>query len=106
MELFRKRRISVIVERAFSDRVVQLLEESGASGYTIYVDITGKGEHGVRDHHGESVSKIFGNVEIVSIVSDETAERAMPRLHAMIESGVVMIVHVVDVQVLRSEHFA
>ena len=104
MELFDKKRISVIVEKACRDKVVKLLEDSGVSGFTVYKDIYGKGKSGVRDNYG-SVSEISGNLEIVSITGPEVAKRILQSLAALIDKGFVMIVHVVDVKVIREDYF-
>ncbi|MCG8402227.1 MAG: DUF190 domain-containing protein [Firmicutes bacterium] len=104
MELFDKKRISVIVEKACRDKVVKLLEDSGVSGFTVYKDIYGKGKSGVRDNYG-SVSEISGNLEIVSITGPEVADRILQSLAALIDKGFVMIVHVVDVKVIREDYF-
>lgn len=106
MQLFNKKKISIIVEMAFSSKVIHLLEELGVGGYTIYPEISGKGKHGARNGHTEFASGILGNVEIVTIVSEKTAEPILKELADIIESGVVIIVHVIDVQVLRKDYFA
>jgi len=104
MELFTKKRISIIVETPFRDGVLQLLHESGAGGYTIYEGIKGKGEHGARGGHGEF--KTMCNVEIVSITGPEVAEKILIGVDAMLKAGIVIILHISDVSVLRGEHFA
>ena len=104
MEFFNKKRISVIVEKACRDKVVKLLEDSGVSGFTVYKEIYGKVRSGVRGNYG-GVSEISGNLEIVSITGPEVAERVLQGLTAMIDKGVVMIVHVADVKVIRDDYF-
>ncbi|MFZ5652123.1 MAG: DUF190 domain-containing protein [Bacillota bacterium] len=104
MKLFDKKRISVIVEKGCRDKVVKLLEDSGASGFTVYKEIYGKGKNGVRGDYG-SLNDISGNLEIVSITGPEVAERILQGLTAMIDKGVIMIVHVTDVKVTRDDYF-
>jgi len=104
MQLFDKKRISIIVETTFRNKVLQLLVESGASGYTIYDQISGKGEHGIRSGQGEL--KAMGNVEIVSITSEQVAEKVLRGAEELLTQGVVIIVHLADVSVIRDEHFA
>lgn len=106
MQLFNKKKISAIVEKTFSNEVIRLLEESGVGGYTIYPEISGKGKHGARNGHTEFASGILGNVEIVSIASEETVNHILKKLAKLIESGVVIVVHVTDVQVMRKDYFA
>jgi len=106
VQLFSKKKISVIVEKTFSDEVIHLLEEFGVGGYTIYPEISGKGKHGARNGHTEFASGILGNVEILCITSEEKANHILEKLAKVIESGVVVVVHVTDVQVIRKDYFA
>lgn len=102
MKLFDKTKISVIVEKVYKDKVIELLEESGVSGFTIYKEIYGKGQTGMK---GARISDISGNMEIVTISSPDVAERILNRLMVMIDRGVLMKVYVSDVKVIRDEHF-
>lgn len=102
MKLFDKKRISIIVENVYRDEVVKLLEKSGVSGFTIYKDIYGKGQSGIK---GTKLSDISGNLEIVTIISAETVERIADGLVVMIDNGVLMKVYISDVKVIRDEHF-
>lgn len=104
MKFFNKKRLSVIVEKAWKDKVIKLLEDSGVSGFTVYKEIYGKGKHGVKGAHG-SLNEISGNVEIVSITGPEVAERILQGLETMIDRGIILIVHVTDVTVLRNDQF-
>lgn len=101
---FDKKRISIIVEEVYRDKVVKLLEESGVSGFTVYKDIYGKGKSGVRGKYG-GLSEISSNIEIVSITSPEVADRTLRGLTNLINKGVVLIVHIADVKVIRDEYF-
>ncbi len=105
MKLYDKKRISIIVEKACRDNIIKLLEKSGASGFTVYKDIYGKGKSGMRGDHS-SLNEISGNLEIVSITSPEVAERILQGLSNMIEKGFILTVHVMDVKVIRDDHFS
>lgn len=104
MEFYIKKRISIIVENAYTDSVIKLIEESGASGFSIYKDIHGKGRHGIRGYHG-GLEEFAGNVEIFSITGHEVAERILKGLQIMIDQGISLVVHVIDVNVIRDDHF-
>jgi len=104
MQLFDKKRISIIVEATFRNKVLGLLDESGAGGYTIYEQISGKGEHGLRSGQGEL--RAMGNVEIVSITGAQVAEKVLQGVEEMLSQGIVIIVHLTNVSVIRDEHFA
>lgn len=104
MKFFNKKKISIIVENAFEERVLQLAEEAGASGFTVYTGIYGKGRHGLKESQG-GMGEFAGNVEIVTITSEEVAEKILNKLQRLIEKDINLIVHVIDVAVLRDEHF-
>ncbi|MHB8170715.1 MAG: P-II family nitrogen regulator [Thermincolia bacterium] len=104
MEFYSKKRVSIIVEKVYKDKVIMLLEECGASGYTVYKGIYGKGRHGVKEDYG-GLGDFTGNVEIVSITGPEVADCVLRGLQRMIERGIELIVHVLDVSVIRNDHF-
>lgn len=104
MEVFHKIKISIIVEENFYRAVLDLVKESGASGFTIYRGIVGTGEHGTRGNFSD-VDGISNNVEIVTIVGPEVAERILHGIEAMQNRGVILVTHFMDVQVLRDQHF-
>ncbi len=104
MEVFSKTRISIIVEESFHSDVLDLVQRSGASGFTIYNGIVGTGAHGTRGGFSD-VDGISKNVEIVTIVGPEVAERILLGIKAMSERGVILVTHFMDVQVLRDAHF-
>lgn len=105
VKLYDKKRISIIVEKACRDKIIKLLETSGTSGFTVYKDIYGKGKSGVRGDYN-SLNEISGNFEIFTITSPEVAERILQGLSNMIEKGFIITAHVVDVKVIRDDHFS
>ncbi len=104
MELYNKKRISIIVEKAYKDKILMLLEGCGASGYTVYKGIYGKGRHGVKEDCA-GLGDFSSNVEIVSITGPDVAECVLRGLQQVIDKGIELIVHMVDVSVIRNEHF-
>ena len=104
MKVFQKKRISIIVEESFYRAVLELAKESGASGFTVYRSIVGMGAHGTRGGFSD-VDGISNNVEIVTIVGPEVAERILLGVEAMQDRGVILVTHFMDVQVLRDQHF-
>lgn len=104
MNLFPKKRISIIVEHAYKDKVIKLIETSGASGFTIYKGIYGKGRNGIKGDHG-GLGEVGVNIEIVTVTSEEVAEKILAGLQRAIDKGFILIVHIADVQVLRDDYF-
>ena len=104
MKLFTKKRISVIVENAYKDQIVDLIKNSGASGFTVYKGMEGTGRRGIRGDSG-MLSEFYANIEIVSITGPEVAEHILEGLEEIIKGGTPLVVHVVDVNVIREEYF-
>ncbi|MEW6457663.1 MAG: DUF190 domain-containing protein [Bacillota bacterium] len=105
MQLFTKKRVSVIVEGTYKDAVIELIENSGASGFTIYEGIGGKGRHGMKKSRG-GVGDLSGNVEVVTITSPGVTDRILQELQQMMDRGIMLVVHVADVWVIRDRHFS
>lgn len=102
MELSTRKRVGVIVEKVYEDKVIKILEDAGACGFTAYKNIYGKGRRGMME---SGLSDVAENIEIVSIIKAEVAERVLQGLqHAIIEKGIPLVVHIVEVQVM-SERF-
>ncbi len=104
MELYDKKKISIIVEKVYKDKVISLAEKAGTSGFTVYQNITGNGRHGSKSDFG-SLSELSGNVEIVVIASDEVAEKILLELKTLTDENISIIVHILDVKVIRDDHF-
>ncbi|MBS3956763.1 MAG: hypothetical protein KGZ40_04440 [Clostridiales bacterium] len=104
METFSKKRISIIVEESFFRDVLDLVEESGASGFTTYRGIGGEGEHGTRGTYND-IDGISNNVEVVTIVGDEVADRILEGVMALSDRGVILTTYFMNVQVLRDSRF-
>lgn len=105
MEIYSKKRINIIVENIYQDKVIKLLEDSGASGFTVYKNITGKGRHGIKRDHG-TIGSVAANIELYTITSPEVADQILLGLKKMIDNGVMLIVHIMDVSVIREDYFS
>jgi nitrogen regulatory protein PII len=105
MQFYKKKRISIIVEIVYKDRVLSLIEKAGASGYTLYKGISGKGKHGIRNGNGGTSGDLYGNVEIVTITSQEVADRIFEGVQKLMDKGIVLILHSIDADVMRDEYF-
>jgi len=102
MQLYRKKKVEIVVEAARAPRIVAMIEEAGAKGYTVVPEVSGKGNRGVRDE--AHVSDVFRNVMIVVITTSEVAGRIVERSQPLLEHY-AGIVYVSDVDVVRDEHF-
>ena len=102
MQLYKKKKLEIIVEAARSRAVIEMVENAGARGYTVVPQVSGKGNRGVRDD--AHLSDVFRNVMIIVIVAEDVANRIIDQSQPLLEhyAGIVVIS---DVEVVRDEHF-
>lgn len=101
-QLYRKKRIDIILEAARARAILEMIEAVGAKGYTLVPDVSGKGNRGVRnDAH---LSDVFRNVMIIVIAAEDVVRRIVEQSQPLLEdyAGIVVIS---DVEVIRDEHF-
>lgn len=98
-----KKRLSIIIEAPFMNRLLDMLDELDVQGYTVVPALAGKGRHGA--WRRDSLSSDAGRMVQVLIVLDE--EKVLPILTAIREvlDRQIGIVTIMDVEVLRPELF-
>jgi nitrogen regulatory protein PII len=101
-QLWRKKKVEIVVEATRAPALVEMIERTGATGYTVVSDVAGKGARGVRDD--AHLSDVFRNVLIVVIATEEIALRIVDASQPLLEhyAGIVVVS---DVEVVRNEHF-
>lgn len=97
--------VTIIAERMLQDRIVRLLDETGATGYTV-VEGSGKGHHLTRTHDRPSIVRDFDIVRIEFVMLDNDHAREIAQQIAdtfFVEySG---IIYITAAEVLRPERF-
>ena len=102
VQLYRKKKIEIIVEAARTRAIIEMIENAGAKGYTVVPDISGKGNRGAR---GEAhLSDVFRNMLIMVIAAEDIASRIVALSQPLLENYAGIVV-VSDVEVVRDEHF-
>lgn len=102
VQLFRKKKIEIIVEAVRARAIIAMIEAAGAHGYSLVPGVSGKGNRGVRgDAH---LADVFRNVLIIVIVAEELCSPIIEQTQVLLENyaGIVMVS---DVEVVRDEHF-
>lgn len=98
-------KISIIAEKLIQDGIIKIIEDAGATGYTV-IDGGGKGHHGLRSTERAAVVGGFAIVKIEVITADaKTAEAiatAVANTYFTHHSG---IVYMEEVKVLRPQKF-
>ena len=98
-------KIVIITEKIIADSVTTLIDESGASGYTLS-PAGGKGSRGVRTSERQALNDADANIKIEVIVMDEKMAHDIAEKIAedylSNYSGVVFLEHI---QIVRPEKF-
>lgn len=97
--------VTIIAERLLQDRIVKLLDATGATGYTI-VEGSGKGHHLTRTHERPSIVRDFDIVRIEFVMRDgERARSLAQRIADEVFAEYSGIVYITPAEVLRAEKF-
>jgi PII-like signaling protein len=104
MNLSIRKRLSIIVENAYRKQIVDLIKDSGAGGFTIYKGMEGTGNRGIRGDSG-MLGEFYANIEVVTITSAEVSETILKGLADLMDDGAPLVVHVIDVNVIRGDYF-
>ena len=103
MQLHKKKRIEIIIERPVLQRLTDALDRSGVHGYTILQAQGGSGQDGAWQRDG-LVSSAGDMVAVICILDAANFDTALESIYAVVERQ-IGIVSVSDVEVIRSDHF-
>jgi nitrogen regulatory protein PII len=106
MRLHPAKKVVIITERILLDKICMLIEEEGATGYTI-TRAGGKGDRNIRTtSERASVVDGFDNVKIESVVHDAvTAEKIITKVAQLYFKNYSGITYIETVEILRPEKF-
>jgi len=97
--------VTIIAERLLQEPIIALMEEAGATGYTI-VEGSGKGRALTRTHERPSLVREFDIVRIEFVMLDgERARSIAQQITSEYFAKHSGIVYIADVEVLRPERF-
>ena len=98
-------KVVIITEKVIQDGVTALIEEQGASGYTV-VAAGGKGSRGVRSTSRATVADNFANIKIEVIVnSRDMADAISEAVTAQYFKHYSGITYLEEVEILRPHKF-
>jgi len=66
------KKVELIIESVYLNRMVELLKNNGVNGYTVIKDIEGYGHHGLQT--ADDVSDVYSNIYIFTICEVGTYE--------------------------------
>ena len=102
MQLHTKKKVEIVIGAPMMRPVLKILDDLGATGYTVLRAISGKGHHSHWDL--AQLSDANRHVVIVVVVSDATATRIAEEVGTVFRQhpGVIFVS---TVEVLRSDYF-
>lgn len=99
------KKIVIITEKFILDKVTKLIEQSGATGYTIF-SAGGKGSRGMRSEERGGVSEAYVNVKIEVIVTkEELAREIINKVTEKYFANYSGITYLEDVEIVRPQKF-
>ncbi len=103
MKTYPKKRIDIMVEAPLMQRVLNLLDEQGVSGYTVLPVLAGRGKDGAW-HRDGVVGRAGALVMIFCILDEARVDEVLDPLFKLVsrQIGIVMLS---DVHVMRAEYF-
>lgn len=105
MKTFKATRISIIAEKLIQDGITRILEEAGATGYSLF-EGGGKGQHHAHPIHRPSIVDAFAIVKIEAIVADRrVAENIAEKISAEYFRDQSGVIYLHEVDILRPEKF-
>jgi len=103
MQMYPKKRIDIMVEAPLMQRVLNLLDQQGVSGYTVLSALAGRSQDGAW-HRDGVVGRAGALVTIFCILDEARVDEVLEPLFKLV-SRQIGIVTVSDVQVIRPTHF-
>jgi nitrogen regulatory protein PII len=85
------KRVEIVTDTIELDRVLELLEKAGVSGYTVVRNAEGKGHRGVRS--GDDVTRVFQNSYVLTACTAEQVERVVEAIRPVLKrvGGVCLV---------------
>lgn len=91
--------VTIVTERILEDRLLRMLDEKGAKGYTL-TQATGKGSRGVRASEWEGP-----DTRIETLVSAPVADAIVAHISQYFFEHYAVIVYVQDAAVVRGDKY-
>lgn len=90
----RMRKVEIVIETVKLQKVLSIIDQAGASGYTILSSVTGRGHRGRRV--GGGLTDVFHNSMVMTLVDENTAVRIVQEVRKLIRNyaGVIIVSNV------------
>jgi len=101
-ELFRKKRLEIIVEGALVETVLGMLDREGATGYTISSASAGRGDAGRWQR--DDITPALGRATILVVAKEDVARRLAEAVYDLLADHAAMIL-LSDVEMFRDADY-
>ena len=99
------KKVVIITEKVIVDRVLKIVEDAGATGYTVSA-VGGKGSRNVRSEDRPKIVDALSNVQIEAIVgADDVANRIVEEVADTFFTNYSGITYLEEVEILRPHKF-
>lgn len=77
------KRVEIVADSVELPELIKLVEQAGASGYTVIRDVLGKGGRGLRAN--DTVTEVFKNIYLLVACPPEVATRITERVRPLLK---------------------
>ncbi|MBT8343829.1 MAG: hypothetical protein KJO45_03835 [Sulfurovum sp.] len=81
--MIKMKKVEVIIESIYLNRLIELFREGDVTGYTIIRDIEGAGGHGLKT--ADEANDILSNTYVFTLCSEEKFTKMIDKLRAFID---------------------
>lgn len=87
----RMKKLEVVIEAVKLQQVLKIIDQAGASGYTVHPSVTGRGHRGYR--RGGGVTDLYANAMVITLVDENAAVQIAEEVRKLIRNyaGVIMV---------------
>lgn len=85
------KKVEIVIDSVHLNRILELLQSLGVSGYTVIRDALGMGERGIMA--GDELTDVFKNSYIFTVCTEETANKIVEQIRPMLKrfGGVCLV---------------
>jgi nitrogen regulatory protein PII len=77
------KKVEVIIESIYINRLIELFKEGNVTGYTIIRDIEGSGSHGLKT--ADEANDLLSNAYVFTLCNEEKFNRMIEKIRAFID---------------------
>jgi hypothetical protein len=77
------KKVELVIEAVYINRLLELFKEHGINGYTIIKDIEGRGGHGLKT--ADDVSDVFSNIYVFTVCEEEIFLSMKEKIRAFVK---------------------